>query len=372
MQRDLQVFGSVRSIQFIQMGARQEIPVPLIRVTTCGLLFIEIIEEVISTDPPLARYTSLTPELLRGRGMVPALSMLKLLLSRHARFAPSDWLREQYCHDREVFSSVRLDTLAWQLRNLLCPPAYAEIRKQVVAHTRSSIRSVSGFQLAAFPLIWVDSEALAWHVEQAERMERFGDNGLPFWERAYTLAKRGEYLPDEVYSPWSSFRRGEIAGMLRQSVQALARLSPAQYGAAGEEEALFLLTRYWLEHRRDEDLLRPLMELLGRRECFQQALEYYEQLCRLLAEDQCQPDPRTQDVAAHLRLKQIQRPPLAFCRWNREQHAHTLVTPQSLPQNHWGSLRKGRDNSPSSSIVNNQAFPGQARTLLYEEESHQN
>ncbi|MGH2478935.1 MAG: hypothetical protein ACRDHW_04695 [Ktedonobacteraceae bacterium] len=222
----------------------------MIRVTTCGLLTIEIVEEIISTDPPRARYASLTPELLRGRGAVPALMMLKLLLSRHERFAPRDWLREQYCRDREVFSSVRLDNIAWQLRNLLCPPAYTDLRKQVVAHVHSSMSSGNGFQLAAFPLIWVDSEALNWHVEQAARMERFGDNRLPFWEAAYTLAKRGEYLPDEIYSPWTSFRRGEVAGMLRQSVQALARLYQAQYGAAGEEEALLLLRRYWQEYRR--------------------------------------------------------------------------------------------------------------------------
>ncbi|HEU5377431.1 MAG TPA: bacterial transcriptional activator domain-containing protein [Ktedonobacteraceae bacterium] len=386
MQRDSQVFERVRPIRFIQVGTRQEIPAPLIRVTTCGLLTIDIIDEVISTDPPLARYTSLTPALLRGRGTVPALTMLKLLLNRHERFAPRDWLREQYCHDREVFSSVRLDNIVWQLRNLLCPPTYAEIRKQVVVHIHSSIGSGNGFQLAAFPLIWVDSEALAWHVEQAARMERFGDNGLPFWECAYALAKRGEYLPDEMYSPWSSFRRGEVAGMLRQSVQALARLYQAHDGAAGEEEALFLLRGYWQEHRRDEDILRPLMELLGRRECFQQALEYYEQCCRLLADDQCQPDPRTQDVAAYLRLKQIQRPPLASCHGKREPYAQVLseqlysgarnlvtLPPLSVvsPQDHQVAFGKATDSPPASGTVNHQALPAHARSLLSEEESHQ-
>lgn len=387
MQRDAQVSERVWPIQLIQVGVWQEVPAPLIRVTTCGLLTIEIIEEVISADPPLARYVSLTPERLRGRGTLPALMMLKLLLSRHERFAPRDWLREQYCRDREVFSSVRLDNIAWQLRNLLCPPAYADVRKQVVAHIHSSISSGNGFQLAAFPVIWVDYEALSWHVEQAARMERFGDNGLPFWECAYMLAKRGEYLPGEIYSPWTSSRRGEVEGMLRQSVQALARLYQVQYGAAGEEEALLLLRRYWQEHRREEDILRPLMELLGRRECFHQALEYYEQLCNLLAEGQRQPDLRTQDVAAYLRIKQIQRSPRELYHQDRESHvqipseqfcSHTrnLVTLQSLhaavPQDHPVSFRKGVYSPLTSGIINNQALPIHAQSLLYEKESHQN
>ncbi|HEU5384214.1 MAG TPA: hypothetical protein VFV38_53150, partial [Ktedonobacteraceae bacterium] len=53
--------------------------------------------------------------------------------------------------------------------------------------------------------------------------------------------------------------------------------------------------------------LRPLMELLGRRECFHEALEYYERLCKILEAEECQPDAQTQDVAAFLRAKQLQR-----------------------------------------------------------------
>ncbi|HEU5376238.1 MAG TPA: hypothetical protein VFV38_12405, partial [Ktedonobacteraceae bacterium] len=55
--------------------------------------------------------------------------------------------------------------------------------------------------------------------------------------------------------------------------------------------------------------LRPLMELLGRRECFHEALEYYERLCKILEAEECQPDAQTQDVAAFLRAKQLQRSP---------------------------------------------------------------
>jgi DNA-binding SARP family transcriptional activator len=297
----------VRPIQFVTVGDRTGVPAPLIRVTTCGLLSIETVQEVVSTDPPLARYAPLTPEQLRGRGTAPALLLLKLLLSRPKRFALRDWLMEQFCQEKDLFADARLDNLAWLLRKLLCPPGYDELRTQLVAHVRSASASGNGYQLAPYPLIWVDCEALAWQVEQAARMERFGDDPLPFWERAYDLAKRGSYLPDEQYSDWAQSRRRNVRGMLRQSVQALARLYQERHGKAGEEEALRVLRNYWQEHPREEDALRPLMELLGRRECYQEALEYYEQLCRLLKEDHAKPDPRTQDVAAYVKTKPIQR-----------------------------------------------------------------
>jgi tetratricopeptide (TPR) repeat protein len=167
--------------------------------------------------------------------------------------------------------------------------------------------SGGGYQLAGQPLVWVDAEALSWQVEQAVRMERFGDDPLPFWQRAYELAKRGEYLPGEACSKRAEARREEIAGLRRQSVLALARLFTEREGRAGEEQALVLLRSYWTAHPRDEDILRPLMELLGRRECYQEALDSYAKLCRVLEEDGQQPDPHTQDVVEYLRAKHIQR-----------------------------------------------------------------
>src|SRR5579875_477641 len=58
----------IRPIQFIAVGKQTRVPAPLVRVTTCGLLTLETVQELVSTDPPLARYASLTPEQQRGRG----------------------------------------------------------------------------------------------------------------------------------------------------------------------------------------------------------------------------------------------------------------------------------------------------------------
>lgn len=297
----------VKPIQFMTVGGRDQVPAPLIRVSTCGLLTVETIQEVVSADPPLARYASLPPEQLRGRGTAPALLLLKLLVSQPRRYALRDWLMEQFCPDRELFTSNRLWNIAWLLRRLLCPPDYADLRTQLVAYVYSASGSGSGYQLAPYPLIWIDIDALAWNVEQAARMERFGDDPLPFWERAYELARRGSYLPDELYCDWTESRREEVAGMLRQSVRALARLSLQRQGKASEEEALLLLRSYWHEHPYEEDVLRPLMELFGRRECYQEALASYEKLKRLLEEEEREPDARTRDIAKYLRARQIRR-----------------------------------------------------------------
>src|SRR5579885_122257 len=319
----------IRPVSLITVGEQDQTPAPLVRVMTCGLLTLEIAQAIVSTDPPQARYRVLVPERLRERGVVPALTLLKLLVSRPQRFAPADWLREQFCRgEGEAFSSKRLDTLAWLLRDLLCPPAYESLRRQIVAHTRAM--GGAGYQLGGYRLFWVDHEALSWQVEQAVRMERFGDDSLPFWQRAYELAKRGEYFPDEVYSEWAEARREEIAGLRRQSVLALARLFTEREGRAGEEQALVLLRSYWTAHPRDEDILRPLMELLGRRECYQEALDSYAKLCRVLEEDGQQPDPHTQDVVEYLRAKHIQRreqvlPALA-------EHRHDILKRQQVSE----------------------------------------
>jgi len=65
------------------------------------------------------------------------------------------------------------------------------------------------------------------------------------------------------------------------------------------------------------------MELLGKRECYQEALEYYEKLRMLLEEEDGEPDTRTQDLAEFLRTKQTQR----------SQRTHTPLPPPEQSKN---------------------------------------
>ena len=90
-------------------------------------------------------------------------------------------------------------------------------------------------------------------------------------------------------------------------MHALARLYLSQSDARAEEEALRVLGDYWQQHIEDEDALRPLMELLGKHERYQEALSYYEQLCEVLEEEGKTPDARTIDLKEFLRTKQLQR-----------------------------------------------------------------
>ncbi len=216
------------------------------------------------------------------------------------------------------------------MRGLLCPPQQHELRTLLVRYVHASRHSGDGYQLAAYPLVWLDSDAVAWNVQQAARMERFADDALPFWQRAYQLASRGTYLVDEPYSQWAEERRAEVEADLRQSVHALARLYVARWNEAGEAEALLLLRTYWQSHPTDEDALRPLMELLGKQERYQEALRYYQRLCEILEEEERQPDPRTQDIAKYVCTKQIRRERVRTDRGTLE-HAGIIGQEPSLP-----------------------------------------
>src|SRR6266536_5343123 len=66
----LQVFdddavGTISPIQLVRVENLHEIPAPLARISTCGGLSIEVLEEVISLDPPQGRYVLLTLKQLR-------------------------------------------------------------------------------------------------------------------------------------------------------------------------------------------------------------------------------------------------------------------------------------------------------------------
>jgi DNA-binding SARP family transcriptional activator len=208
----------------------------------------------------------------------------------------------------------RLENIFSCLRKLLRPPSGGE------SLLHSSLGKKTGgpsYGLEAYPKLWVNTDALTWQVEQTARMERFGDDALPYWERAIALLKRGPFLADEAYEAyayWIKEQRDKLEGYGRQCVHALSRLYLASYGERGKTEALLLLRTYWQQHKTDEDALRPLLELLGEQERYQEAEEYYQQLLTALAElgsdEEGKPhqlDPRTCDVREYLCARQIRR-----------------------------------------------------------------
>jgi len=305
-------------IQFVRVGLLTRVPAPLVRITTCGGVSLEVLHEVISIDPPLARYRLVNlPE--RGKGSSTALNLLKLLVSLPAHAATRDWLAEHLPHhrwrrsrtqpqeedDEEMEAGLlRVDNVVTALRKLLCPP-YIEgdhlLRPVLVAFLKNHQDSGPGYQLAPAPLIWLDVDEMASLVQVACQREQQGQEALSLWEEVYALSTRGSYLPLEVYSDWASDRREEIEGYGKQAVLALRRLYLVRDGQAAEERVLLLLRTYCRTHPTDEDVLRPLIELLGQRDCVQEALTYYRRLCSLLEEEGSEPDPRTQRLIEQVR-----------------------------------------------------------------------
>jgi hypothetical protein len=293
----------IRPIQFIEVGKQPQVSAPFLRITTCGLLSIEVVEEIVSTDPPLARYVSLTPEQLRGRGTAPALTLLKLLLSRPERFALKDGLMDAFCRDRELFSNVRLDNIVSLLRGLLCPPHYGDLRTHLVAHVRSSPGGGDGYQLAPYPLIWVDNEALTRYGEQAARMERFGDDALPYWEQAYALAKRGIYVAkDTLPMPQIDGNRVTKTGLVPCSpTETLERLSRALAKPSPLDETTLLALE-----KRVQDCWHFRPDILGiiSSNLLQVVLEHLQQVSTFLA-GALLPSIRTRLCALACELAQI-------------------------------------------------------------------
>ena len=278
---------------------------PLVRIWLCGPFCIEWLDPATGDALP-----SLQDE--QGRDVAQTHALLKLLLCQPERQAHRDWIMEQFWPDHDSsLATHRIENICSNLRKLLTPPMGGE----------SLLRSLRGrrnrgtlYVLAGYPLIWVDSDAIAWNVQQAARMDRFGDESLPFWQRAFDLLTRGPLLADEPYAEWVTERRELHDGSYRQCVHALSQLYVTRYGEAGKAEALLLLRTYWQQYKADEDALRPMLELLGEQERYQEAEEYYQQFLLALAElnptedgKPRVPDSRTRDIHDYLGTKQIQR-----------------------------------------------------------------
>jgi hypothetical protein len=283
-------------------------PVPLVRIFACGPFTIEVLQEVPAGDAREARYAPLPPERLHGRGPAPAVTFLKLLTSQRDRYAPKDWLIEHLRGDEYIITPKRLENIVSFVRHLLSLPDGTR-PAGMLRYTRASHESGDGYRLAPYPLIWLDVEALCWNVEQACRLERFGEDGLPFWERAYELARRGEYLLEEPYTEWTEPRRAEVRGALGQSVHALTRAYLGRYGESGQAEVLRLLCDYLLRFPMDEDALRQLLELLARQERFHELAQWFERSRRAVEEEGRGLDARTLDVWEYARTKQLRRKP---------------------------------------------------------------
>jgi tetratricopeptide (TPR) repeat protein len=289
--------------------------VPLTRISTCGHLTVEVLQEGDRSSDGQMTFVY-GPPILPHNGWTTALNLLKLLVSQPGRFATKDWLTEKLRRNKsegeEWAGLARVDNIVSLLRSLLCSaetPQSGEKRPKktigrvLVEYVPPTPESGSGYRLAASPLIWVDVEAIRDHIQQACWLEAEGQDARAIWRSAYELANAGPFLAEGWYSDWAVERREEVDGYLWQSVQALWRYAMRQ-GEAGDEEALRLLREYWLRYPENEDAFRPFVELLGKRGDYQRAEEYYAKLCGLLSEEGKEPDTRTVKAMNFLRSRQ--------------------------------------------------------------------
>jgi DNA-binding SARP family transcriptional activator/tetratricopeptide (TPR) repeat protein len=312
---------------------------PQLRIWLCGPFQMEWVDPTTGAALPAVDPT------VGSRDRAAAIALLALLLCQPNRQAHRDWVMEQFWPDGKRDVAIhRLENIFSCLRKLLRPPSGGE---SLVRSTSGKKNSGTSYCLDPYPALWVDGDALIWNVAQACRMERFGDDALPFWQCAFDLFKRGPFLvgdPYEPYASWVKEQRERLEGYARQCVHALAHLYLARYADAGKAEALLLLRTYWQQYKIDEDALRPLLELLGEQERYQEAEAYYQQLLLALAElgpdEEGQPrtpDGRTRDIREYLCTKQIRRDRTT----NKLTQIQSSIAPSTKPPS-WSSLSSMR------------------------------
>lgn len=70
----------IAPITFANVGKLSRIPVPLVRLWTCGMLKLEVLTSIGEDNPPGGTYEDVVSQDVRGRGAIPALMLLKKLL----------------------------------------------------------------------------------------------------------------------------------------------------------------------------------------------------------------------------------------------------------------------------------------------------
>src|SRR5579859_1047713 len=288
----------------MQQLSQQERTVPLtvLRVSVLGPLLIEY------WDPPSGTFIRLSAEKWHGKGAVPALSLLELLISQPHRYGSQDWISEQLWPAADAKAAKkRLSDVVSFLRGLLHPSVSHP--ETLVRHVAGTKGSGGGYQLAPYPSIWVDADAFLRQMYLAALQTQMEDNPLPYLEAAYQLGARGAYLLEESYSDWAASRREEVAGAFRSCVHQLGHLY-LERGSLPEAE-LFVRS-YWTAHMTDEDALRLLMHILGRQERWSEVHNCYLQTCEMREQAGEAIDPRTHDLAEYWRSKRLSPPTKSF------------------------------------------------------------
>jgi DNA-binding SARP family transcriptional activator len=274
---------------------------PIFRV----LLFGEFtVERLISTTSDGVTestpcYERIGQEAWGSRG--PAIALFKLLLCRHRRRGMKDELVEALWpdtgegeRDKRLKNAERaFDAAASVLRRVLRTPDGASLLTNVV------VGDGMRYTLAEQERLWVDADAFETLVAQALRTVD-AQESLPCWEEAYRLARRGQFLEDNVYQDWAQARRDTLSGKLSECVYALTDLYSGQQRFDLARELLWEMVE---AHPGDEDALYRLLLLLERQERYRAAWELYQRAKEIIEQEGLSLTPRMHKVARRLREK---------------------------------------------------------------------
>lgn len=228
----------------------------------------------------------------------PAITLFKLLLCRHRRRTMKDVVEALWPETGEGERDKRLknaerafDAAASVLRRVLRTSESASLLTNV------AVGDGMRYTLADQAHLWVDTDAFETLVSQALRSVDAQD-ALPCWEEAYRLARRGQFLEDNLYQDWAQARRDTLHSKLSECVYALADLYSGQQRFDLARELLWEMVE---THPGDEDALYRLLLLLERQERYQAAWQLYQRAKDLLAQDSLSLTPRTHAIVKRIR-----------------------------------------------------------------------
>ncbi|HEU5379570.1 MAG TPA: BTAD domain-containing putative transcriptional regulator, partial [Ktedonobacteraceae bacterium] len=153
-----------------------------------------------------------------------------------------------------------------------------------------------GLRLAGQSALWVDADAAAHLLDQAEQMGEHSPTALPLLEKAFSYFERGPFLADDE-GEWLVARRA-----MGERRQYRCRLQLADlYGQQGRiERAETLLNDLLSDDPTDEDVICRLMLLLQQHGFTHQALLVYRQACALFQEEGLELTEATRELATQL------------------------------------------------------------------------
>ena len=180
---------------------------PLARIYTCGTLTVEVLTRLPSGNEQ-AVYGP--PAALETKGISTALLLLTLLICQPERLASKDFLLQTLARPYKALDEEddlqedrafkRLDNVVYLLRKLLSPPALNhmlgadKLRKHLVRYIRATSESGPSYQLAGWPLLWLDIEAMEAAQKLARRLQAHGEMGCRNGSRSIRSASAGHFL----------------------------------------------------------------------------------------------------------------------------------------------------------------------------------